>query len=87
MIIINKIAFQVAWDTPPGGEWGSIIHYLVRIPTFLMRGAITYYVIIAGKWILTNWILVVSFLIGLITLVGITIILIKRRRNNKSQQE
>lgn len=85
LLILNVVAFQVAWNASPGGKSGSDIHWLVRVSTFLIIWAISYTVIFVGKWLLTNWILVVSILIGLITLAGITIILIKSRRNNLNQ--
>jgi hypothetical protein len=42
-------------------------------------------VILIGKWLITNWILIFCILIGLIILLGITIIFIKSRHISEDE--
>ena len=79
LFILNEIAFQVSWNASPGGKWGSDIHWLVRVPTFIVMWIILYTVIFVGNWLLANWILVGSILIAFITSIGITFMFIKSR--------
>lgn len=68
LIILNEIAFRIAWDASPGGRWGSLIHWIVRIPTFLVIWFTAYCAIVIGKWIIINWltIVIVSILSGIL---------------------
>ncbi|MDD3346520.1 hypothetical protein [Oscillibacter sp.] len=79
LLVLNEIAFQIAWNASPGGRWGSEIHWAVRIPTFIIIWAITYGVIWTAKWVCANWILVVSC-IGALAILGGTIALVVLRR-------
>jgi len=36
IFIINEIAFAYAYKESPGGQFGSLIHYLFRIPSFII---------------------------------------------------
>ena len=53
-LVLNFIAYKIAWDASPGGRWGSEIHWSVRIVVFAVLWAITYGVIAAVKWLLEN---------------------------------
>ena len=79
LFVLNEIAFQVSWNASPGGKWGSGIHWLVRVLTFIIMWIILYTVIFVGNWLLANWILVGSILMALITSIGIAFIFIKSR--------
>ena len=83
LVVLNEIAFQIAWNASPGGKWGSEIHWAVRIPTFIIIWAVTYGIIWLVKWICINWVLVLSILGGIVLVAGITGILLLRRRKNK----
>lgn len=82
LAILNEIAFKIAWNSSPGGTWGSEIHWAVRIPTFFVIWAITYGIIWTIKWVAANWILVLSILGIAIIIVGlIAAIFITRKRS------
>lgn len=80
LLVINEIAFRIAWNASPGGKWGSEIHWLVRIPTFLIMWAITYTLIFIIKWIIANWILIAFVLLGVSITIGIVFLLIHKKR-------
>jgi len=88
LLLLNEIAFQTAWNASPGGRWGSEIHWVVRIPTFIVLWGITYCVIYIAKLLWINWILVLSIFGGIIALAGIlTIIILNVKKNrNKSKK-
>lgn len=87
LIVLNEIAFQIAWNASPGGRWGSEIHWAVRIPTFFVLWAITYGVITAVKWIFYNWILVLSILGGIVVISGIIAIILLYRKKRKTKRK
>lgn len=83
MLVINEIAFRIAWNASRGGKFGSEIHWAVRIPTFIILWAIIYSLIFLVKWIFLNRIIVFSITGGIILLavvMKITILLIKKTR-------
>jgi len=86
LAILNEIAFKIAWNSSPGGTWGSEIHWAVRIPTFCVMWAITYGIIWTIKWVTANWILVLSILGVAVFVVGIivTILNAQKRRRTKT---
>lgn len=45
LLILNEIAFQIAWNTSPGGRFGWEIHWAVRIPAFIILWAIIYFLL------------------------------------------
>lgn len=38
LLIIGAISFSVGWEVSPGGRFGSIIHWCVRLIAFLCFG-------------------------------------------------
>lgn len=60
LAFLNEIAFKIAWNTSPGGTWGSEIHWAVRITIFCVMWAITYGIIWTIKWVTADWILVLG---------------------------
>lgn len=42
LLAIAKLAFAIGWDKSPGGEFGSLIHYLYRTIVFFVLWALTY---------------------------------------------
>lgn len=85
LIIINEIAFRIAWNTSPGGRFGSEIHWAVRILVFIILWAIIYGIIFLVKWIYLNIIIVLSIVGVIILVVGILkiIVLFMKQRNRK----
>jgi hypothetical protein len=86
LIVINEIAFHVAWKASPGGSFGSEIHWLVRVPTFLTIWLITYLVIFVLKWFISNWILIVGVILGFIVLIGLIKMLFRNRSTRENKQ-
>lgn len=78
LLIINGVAFRIAWDASPGGKWGSEIHWLFRVLSFLVIWFITYSVILALKWIISNWVLLFGVVIALI-LIFFLVTLVKKK--------
>lgn len=83
LLVLNFIAYKIAWDASPGGRWGSEIHWSVRIIVFVVLWAITYGVIAAVKWLFENWLLIISIL-GFIVLVTVATALIVKRLKRKT---
>ncbi len=87
LLVLNEIAFRIAWDASPGGAFGSEIHWAVRLPVFVVIWAITYAVISVTKWIFENWILVVSILGVIILCAGIVAIILLRINKHKNKEK
>lgn len=90
LLVINEIAFRIAWNASPGGRWGSKIHWAVRIPMFIILWAVTYGIIALVKWLFLNWVLVLSIIGALIFIIGIIVMICsikKRNRIRKNKQE
>ena len=81
--IINVVAFKIAWDTSPGGTFGSAIHWTVRLIVFVIIWAITYGVIALAKWIFANWVIALCILIGIIVLSIVIAIVINRNSERR----
>lgn len=80
LLVIHEIAFQMAWNISPGGQFGSEIHWLVRVPTFLVLWGVLYTVIFIVKWVIVRWILVLCVLVGVAVLSSGVVIHIRRNR-------
>jgi len=59
MAVIGCVAFAVGWEVSSGGEFGSLIHWIVRFGTFVVLWAVVYAIIIVAQWATANWIAVV----------------------------
>lgn len=80
MTAIGAVAFAIGWAISPGGELGSLIHWVVRAIAFIALWAIVYGIIVAAQWIIANWVFVlcaVLFIVAVIAAVHIV------RRNKK----
>ena len=82
IVIINAVAFKIAWDASPGGTFGSAIHWAVRLIAFVIIWAITYGVIALAKWIFANWIIALCIVVG-IAVLGIVIAIIVNRNSER----
>lgn len=89
LLILNEIAFCIAWKASHGGICGSEIHWAVRIPTFIVLWAIIFGVISFVKWICANWIIILSIIVGLVVIAGISTIVVltvKKKRSRKNEE-
>lgn len=89
LAIIGAIAFSVGWDVSPGGKWGSLIHWVVRLAVFVGLWLVTGIVLMIAQWVINNWILVVSIVGGillLIAIISITRLILKKKNARKENQ-
>lgn len=70
LMIVNILAFRIAWEVSPGGDFGSIIHWIVRLAVFILIWAVLYWIIVGLKFVVTNW---KPFAIGGVVIVFIAI--------------
>ena len=85
MGIIGIVAFKIAWELSPGGTFGSIIHWMVRIFIFFILWLSVYYIIFAVKWLVANWLLALITLFVFVAMTTFIILIIhKRKTANKS---
>ncbi len=78
LAVIGAIAFVIAWNISPGGDFGSLIHWVVRLIAFVILWAIVYGIIALVQWIFANWVLILCILGGVVVIGGIiTIIVLK----------
>lgn len=70
LAVIGKIAFSIGWEASPGGIFGAIIHWIVRLLAFFALWAITHSVIAAVQWLIVNWLMVLIILVSVSILLG-----------------
>ena len=79
LAVIGAIAFLIAWNASPGGNFGSLIHWVVRLIAFVILWAIVYGIIALVQWIFANWAWTLCILGGVVVIGGIvTIIVLKQ---------
>ena len=78
LAVIGAIAFGIAWNISPGGELGSLIHWVVRLIAFVILWAIVYGIIALVQWIFANWVVVLCILGGIIVVGGLIAIIALR---------
>ena len=83
LAIIEGISFRIAWDISPGGPAGSLIHYLVRLPAFFIFWAFAYAIIAFARWIIQNWVIALCATIGILILICVIIIFVKRAKKQE----
>lgn len=71
LAVIGAVAFWIAWEASPGGRFGSLIHWIVRLFAFVILWAIVYGIIAFLQWIFANWIVSICILGGLIVIVSV----------------
>ena len=87
LAVIGAIAFVIAWEISPGGDLGSIIHWVVRFIIFIILWAIAYGIIALVQRIFTNWVLILSILGGIIVAGGIiAIVVLKKKAGEKNEK-
>ena len=78
LAVIGAIAFVIAWNISPGGDFGSLIHWVVRLIAFVILWAVVYGIIALVQWIFANWILILCILGGVVVIGGIIAIIALR---------
>ena len=84
LLIIGAISFSVGWEISPGGRFGSIIHWSVRLIAFFTLWAITYGAISAFQWVIAHWVACAAVLLGIFAVI-IIVILVKKRLYRKQK--
>ncbi len=87
LLVIESIAFYIAWDASPGGKWGSEIHWGVKLIAFVMIWAVTYAIIAAVKWIFSNWVLVLCIIGGAALLSAAAYFIIRFFKKKRVKQQ
>lgn len=64
LAVIAEIAFSIGWKASPGGIFGAIIHWPVRLLAFFALWAIAYAVSAAIPWLVANWLMVLIILVS-----------------------
>jgi len=70
MAIIGTVAFKIAWEVSPGGRWGSLIHWTVRILAVVML-----FTIISGIIWLISLIITIPMWIWILVVISLVIYL------------
>ena len=87
LLVLNEIAYRIAWEASPGGFGGSTIHWFVRAIAFVIMWAVTYAVIAVVKWIFVHWVLIVCILGAALLIAGIiTIIVLRKNRQTAGEK-
>lgn len=83
LLVIGAISFSVGWEVSPGGRFGSVIHWCVRLIAFFVLWAIAYGAISAFQWFVAHWVACTAVLLGIFVVI-IAVILIRKRLSEKS---
>ena len=78
LAVIASIAFVIGWNVSPGGKFGSLIHWVIRLIAFVILWAIVYGIIALVQWIFANWVLILCILGGVVVIGGIIAIIALR---------
>lgn len=81
LAVIGAVAFTIGWAVSDGGEFGSFIHWVVRLIAFVVLWAITYGIIALIKWIFANWVLILCILGGIAVICGIIAIIVLKLKD------
>ena len=73
LAVIGIIAYSIGWEASPGGLFGSLIHWTVRLLAFFSLWACTYAAISAVQWVIAHWIITICVLVGIALAVYITL--------------
>ena len=75
--LIGSIAYCIAWNASPGGPGGSLIHWCIRLITFVAFWGCTYALIAFVKWIIQNWVIALIIVVIISSIICTVILLIK----------
>lgn len=72
-----------------GRTSGSFFHWLIRLILFVVFWAVTYGVIVAGRWLTENWVVVLYVMGGSVAAAGnvVAIVIFVRSRKKKLETE
>ena len=84
LAVIGAIAFKVAWESSPGGIFGSLIHWSVRFVVFVVLWAIVYSIIALVQWIFANWWLILCILGGVAIIGGVAKFVVLKLRMDEN---
>ena len=87
LLVLNEIAYRIAWEASPGGFGGSTIHWAVRTISFVVMWAVTYGIITAVKWIFAHWVLVLSVLGAVLFISGVAVVVVLRRKKQTAGEK
>ncbi len=85
LLLVGEIVHEIAYWTLPGGggTFGSLIYWVTKLLVFIAIWAILYGIIVAIKFVVSNWI---WFVIGgSILLTGAIIWIILNNKRNKEK--
>lgn len=96
--VIGAVAYGIAYrcvgdmyhmGAIDGRTSGSFFHWLIRLILFVVFWAVTYGVIVAGRWLTENWVVVLYVMGGSVAAAGIvvTIVIFVRSRKKKLETE
>jgi len=80
LFLVGIVAFRIAWKVSPGGRWGSEIHWIVRLIIFVSLWLLLNTLILIAKWILTNYILILWIVVGIVIIALISYAIIRNNR-------
>lgn len=81
LLVINKLAFKIAWEVSPGGIFGSEIHWLVRLISFVILWAILRAIIVVINFVIANWVIFVcSGIIAVTAVIVVSLEMLRRRK-------
>ena len=87
LLVLNEIAYRIAWEASPGGFGGSTIHWTVRTISFVVMWAAAYGIITAVKWIFEHWVLVLSILGSVLLVSGVAVVVVLRRKKQTAGEK
>ena len=70
LLIVGEIVHEIAWNTSPGGTFGSLIYWVTKLLAFVIIWAVLYAIIATIQFIIAYWI---WFAIGAAVLIAIVI--------------
>ena len=68
--VVGEIAHNIAWNTSPGGAFGSLIYWVTKLPAYVLIWAVLYAIIATVQFVIAHWI---WFAIGAAIIVEATI--------------
>ncbi len=82
----KKVGQLYRSDMISGKTAGSIIHWVIRLIFFVVIWAITYFAVVAFRWIQDNYIVVITIALIIILTIIISCLVIKTIRNKKKDK-
>lgn len=98
LAVIGAVAYGIAYrcvgdmyhmGAIDGRTSGSFFHWLIRLILFVVFWAVTYGVIVAGRWLTENWVVVLYVMGGSVAAAGnvVAIVIFVRSRKKKLETE